>query len=252
MPVFIIFGATLKAITASRIMMILLYLLQIFLWFLLVKRVFEKKVALLFVPLFLMDPFVVFVGMQIRPENLMMVFYALFLLIFSYAYQNAKSKKLYFLSGILYALTFLMNLKILPSLTAFGIVFIIYIFRNKLFRQLLTFTNGFCLTFFIFLGYFLFAGYLPEMFQGLFIDPITLNNSIPNATWLGYFYFQNPVIFGIDGKSMNWIYAWLLPVLAFAGGYSTLYPQGVTKSQLAHPEGDQSLMKIILFTSLFL
>src|SRR3989344_5689043 len=97
MPVFIIFGATLKAITASRIMMILLYLLQIFLWVLLVKRVFEKKVALLFVPLFLMDPFVVFVGMQIRPENLMMVFYALFLLIFSYAYQNAKSKKLYFL-----------------------------------------------------------------------------------------------------------------------------------------------------------
>src|SRR3990172_6962515 len=85
-------------------------------------------------------------------------------------------------------------------------VFIIYIFRNKLFRQLLTFTNGFCLTFFIFLGYFLFAGYLPEMFQGLFIHPITLNNSIPNATWLGYFYFQNPVIFGIDGKSMNWIY----------------------------------------------
>jgi hypothetical protein len=239
MPAFIIFGSTLKAIAVSRMMMIALFLLQAFFWFLLVKKVFGKKVALLFVPLFLMDPFLVFAGMQIRPENLMMVFFALFLLVFSYAVGNVKNLKLFFLSGVLFALTFLLNLKILPSLVALGLVFIIYVFQNKLYRQLLTFTNGFCLTFFIFLGYFLFAGYLQEMFQGLFVDPYMLNNSIPNATWLGYFYFQNPVIFGIDGKPLNWIYAWLLPVLAFAGGYASLNDKN-------------NLMKIILFAILFL
>ncbi|OGK40681.1 hypothetical protein A2954_00080 [Candidatus Roizmanbacteria bacterium RIFCSPLOWO2_01_FULL_37_12] len=246
MPVFLLFGATLKAISASRILMIILYLLQICLMFLLVKRVFGKKVALLFVPLYLMDPFMVFVGMQIRPENLMMVFYLLFLLSFSYAYENAKSTKFYFLSGILFALTLLMNLKILPSLIAFAGVFIIYVFKNKLFRQLLIFTNGFCLTFFIFFAYFLLAGYLPDMFQGLFIDPYTLNNSIPNATWLGYFYFQNPVIFGIDGKPLNWIYAWLLPVLAFTGGYAAI-------NNSSDSDGiKKNIMKIILLLSLFL
>src|SRR3989344_770387 len=246
MPVFLLFGATLKAISASRILMIILYLLQICLMFLLVKRVFGKKVALLFVPLYLMDPFMVFVGMQIRPENLMMVFYLLFLLSFSYAYENAKSTKFYFLSGILFALTLLMNLKILPSLIAFAGAFIIYVFKNKLFRQLLIFTNGFCLTFFIFFAYFLLAGYLPDMFQGLFIDPYALNNSIPNATWLGYFYFQNPVIFGIDGKPLNRIYAWLLPVLAFTGGYAAI-------NNSSDSDGiKKNIMKIILLLSLFL
>lgn len=241
MPAFLAFGSTLKAINISRILMIALFIVQVFLLFLLTKKVFGKKVALIFVPLFLFDPFMVFVGMQIRPENLMMIFYILFLLVFSYAYSNSKATKLFFLSGILFAITLLTNLKILPSLFAFALVFAFYVIKKRLYRQLLLFVDGFCITFLLFFAYFLIKGYLAEMFLGLFIDPVTLNNSIPYPTWLGYFYFQNPVIYGIEGKSINWIYAWTLPVLAFAGGYAAV---GEKK--------EYHLMKMILFASLIL
>lgn len=253
-PVFLLFGFSFKAISAARAVMIGLFIVRIFLMFLLVKRVFGKNVALIFVPLFLLDPFMVFAGMQIRPENLMMAFYTLFLLVFSYAL-TVKSKRqnsLFFLSGLLCGLTLLTNIKIIPSLGAFGIVFMYYSVKNKIFSPLFLFINGFCLSFITLFAYFFSKGYLPEMFLHVFLDPFKLNNSIPYPTWLGYFYFSNPTIYGIDGKPLNWMYAWVLPVLGFAGGYkSLLHPQGgYSHINNAHPEGVQKIMKIIFFLSL--
>ena len=242
-PVFLLFGFSFKAIGGARVLMIGLFIVRLFLMFLLVKRVFGKKVALIFIPLFLLDPFMVFAGMQIRPENLMMVFFTLFLLVFSYVLSSvipndsegssdppaggerkyASPGGWFFLSGVLCGVTLLTNIKVIPSLVAFAIVFVYFVIQKRLFSKLLLFVNGFCLAFLAFFVYFLLKGYLPEMLLHVFIDPFKLNSSIPYPTWLGYFYFSNPTIYGIDGKPLNWMYAWVLPVLGFAGGYKSLF-----------------------------
>lgn len=236
-PVFLLFGFNFGAVSIARGVMVFFFFIRLLLMYLLVCRVFGRKVGLIFIPLYLMNPFVVFSEMQIRPDNLMMVFYTLFLLVFSYGF--------YFLSGILFAVTLLTNIKIAPSLIAFGLVFIYFVFKNKNFSYLWKFINGFCLTFLVFFAYFFIKGYAGEMFLHVFLDPVRLNSSIPNATWLGYFYFSNPTIYGLDGKPMNWIYTWFLPVAAFAGGYKSIGLR-VKSEGLSGREA----IKVILFLSL--
>lgn len=81
------------------------------------------------------------------------------------------------------------------------------------------------------------------MFLHVFVDPFKLNSSIPYPTWLGYFYFSNPTIYGLDGKPFNWMYAWMLPVLGFAGGYKSFFVSTQSNEK-------QKVMKQILFLSL--
>src|SRR3990167_2755941 len=221
-PVFLLFGFTFKAVSMARIVMIVFFLTRFFLMYLLVAKVFGKRTGLLFIPLYLLNPFVVFAEMQIRPENLMMVFFALALLIFTYAFEH-RSPILFFLTGLLMGLTLITNIKIVPSLTAFAVVFFAYFLVAKNIKPLFFFSDGFILVCLLFIAYFFFKGYVGEMFFHIFLDPVRHNNSIANPTWLGYFYFSNPVIYGQEGKPMNWIYAWSLPVLAFAGGYISLF-----------------------------
>ena len=249
-PVFWLFGFNFGAISVARIVMIFLFFVRLILMFLLVARVFGRRVGYLFLPLYLMSPFVVFSEMQIRPDNLMMVFYTLFLLVFSYEIDSSPPNRRLrmtggWLSGILFAVTLLTNIKIVPSLAAFGLVFFYFVLQKRNFSQLWRFINGFCLTFLAFFAYFLIKGYAGEMFLHVFLDPVRLNNSIPYPTWLGYFYFSNPTIYGLEGKPMNWLYAWSLPVLAFAGGYkSLLNSEGNTHAFFLN------IIKIILFVSL--
>jgi len=228
-PVFWLYGFNFGAISVARTVMIVLFFVRLSLMFLLVARVFGRRVGYLFIPLYLMSPFVVFAEMQIRPDNFMMLFYTIFLLLLSY--------ERFFLSGVLFALTVLINIKIAPSLVAFGLVFLYFIFQKKRFSRLLVFINGVCLTFLAFFAYFFLKGYAGQMFLHVFLDPFRLNNSIPYPTWLGYFYFTNPTIYGLEGKPMNWIFTWSLPVLAFAGAYHAVRIKG-------------DLLKIILFVSL--
>lgn len=236
-PVFLLFGFSFKAVSMARIFMIIIFFLKVFLLFFLVKRIFGKIVAFLFLPLFLLNPFTVFAEMQIRPDNIMMLFYTLFLLVFSYAFQSRRPI-LYIISGALFGLTFLTHTKVAPSLLAFGLVFFLYTLRKKHAYSLVFFLNGFVLSSLVFLLYFFLQGNLGEMFAQVFLDSFRIYNRYP--TWLGYFYFSNPVIYGYEGKPMSWFYSWSLPIMAFAGGY-----QGVVTSV-----GNRHLMKIILFVSL--
>ena len=94
-PVFLLFGFTFKAVSMARIVMIVFFLIRLFLMFLLVTKVFGKRTGLLFILFYLLNPFVVFAEMQIRPENMMLVFFTLALLIFTYAFEH-KSPLLFF------------------------------------------------------------------------------------------------------------------------------------------------------------
>src|SRR3990167_1268222 len=257
-PVFLLFGFTFKAVSMARILMIVFFLTRFFLMYLLVAKVFGKRTGLLFIPLYLLNPFVVFAEMQIRPENLMMVFFALALLIFTYAFEH-RSPILFFLTGLLMGLTLITNIKIVPSLTAFAVVFFAYFLVAKNIKPLFFFSDGFILVCFLFIAYFFFKGYVGEMFFHIFLDPVRHNNSIANPTWLGYFYFSNPVIYGQEGNPMNWIYAWSLPVLAFSGGYQSLFINNTARHSGERSDSridsgqarmTTNLMKIILFLSL--
>lgn len=222
MPLFSIFGFSFSTISLARVVMILLFILRAALSYLLIRRVFGKLTAYLFIPLFLLDPFVVFSSMQIRPENLMMVVFTFLLLIFSYT-APGKSKKLYFICGALCVLTLLMSLKIIPSIAAFFFVFIYHSYKRSGISSLLYFLNGVVLSFVVYLLYFFLNGNLLTMFQQVFIDAAAVNNSIRNVTTLNYFYFSNPVVYGYDGKPMSWIYAWSLIPVAFAGVCKAFY-----------------------------
>src|SRR3989344_6516069 len=198
-----------------------------------------------------------------------MVFYTLFLLVFSYEIDSSPpNRRLRMtggrLSGILFAVTLLTNIKIVPSLAAFGLVFFYFVLQKRNFSQLWRFINGFCLTFLAFFAYFFIKGYAGEMFLHVFLDPVRLNNSIPNATWLVYFYFSNPTIYGLEGKPMNWAYTWFLPVLTFAGGYASIissngnrfgnsYRFSLDERRNSDTSSEtKKLMTIILFISLVL
>ena len=220
MPVFLIFGFSFKTVSMARLLMIGVFAIRVLLSFILVRRVFGKMAGYLFVPLFLLDPFVVFVSMQIRPENLMMVFFTVLLLLASTALTKP-SKKILFVMGTVFSLTFLASPKIVPSLLVFFAAISYYYLNKRQFWNYLYFIDGFILTFLVYFIYFLVNGNLIEMFQLTFIDPVLLNSSIRNVTTLNYFYFSNSVIFGNGGKPMSWIYAWMLPPAGFAGGFMT-------------------------------
>lgn len=246
LPLYRLYGFTFAAVDASRAVMIIFFLIRLALSFFLVKKVFGTRVGYLFIPLFLLDPFTVFTAMQIRPENLMMVFYTASLLVFTLAWERKKPRQ-FFVAGLLLGLALIINLKIIPSLIAFWLVFVFYVVEQKKKDNivfLLHVINGFCLSIIGFILYFVVKGYAPEMFLHVFFDPFRLNNAILYPTTLNYFYFSNPVIYGFEGKPANWFYALFLPVSSFAGGYGIF-----SKTIEEHKTDAMSLIKTILFLS---
>lgn len=206
----------------GRTFMIVLFAIRILLGFLLAKKLFGEKVAILFVFLLLLDPFTVFTAMQIRPDNLMITFFTLGLLIFTYAISNS-SKLLLFYSGFVFALSGLTCLKIAPGIMAVILFFLIYSFRRHNLRQCLAFFSGMFLAGGLIIVYFWSQNSLSQMIQQVTTDAATLHNSIYNFTGLGYFYApENGNLYGLPGKPINWIYAWILPILAFMGVFQVV------------------------------
>jgi len=229
LPIFTFFGFTFESIIFARLMMIVTFGIRIIISIYLMRLLFGKRTALIFLPLFLFDPFTIFVSMQIRPDNLMMTFFITALLLL-YLGLSKKSGKITALSGALISLAFLTSIKILPSVVIIILILLIYgiyYHRSKIIKQFLL---GFFLTMVIFLGYFLFQHSLPQMVQNIFFDPRANSNAISNPVPLGFFHWpNNAFIFGIGGKPATWIYEWILPFLALIGVY-IVFSQVQTKS----------------------
>lgn len=241
-PIFALAGFSLQTITYARVCMVVLFAIRTGLAYLFVKKLFNRFTALFFVLFTLLDPFTVFVAMQIRPENVMMVVYQILLLALLTAF-TTKSKRNFFITGVLAGLTLLVSLKIIPSLLVLGVVTTYFLTKKKHYDSLIFFINGFVLSFFVFFLYYFVSGGLFEMFQQLFIDPFLLNNAIKYPTTLNYFYFANPVIYGFEGKPAAWFFAVLLPATAFAGAYGSISELFDKKINGLHE------VKIVLFLS---
>jgi hypothetical protein len=248
-PIFLFFGFSFATLGKARIFMVLLFAVRVFLSALLINKVFNRRTALLFIPLFLFDPFTIFSSMQIRPDNLMMTVYALGLLIFVIGFFRS-SRSLLFLSGVVSGLSFLILIKITPQLMIFFIIYGFYCILNRELKNFILLLDGFVLMLFCFCIYHLFDGSFLSMFRQVFITSFTL--SVINPVYYGFFHQpNNGFIYGLMGKPLTWDYVWILPLLASAGAYLTLSNfVNNRRKKSENIDKKKQLVQIILIASL--
>jgi hypothetical protein len=217
-PILKLFSYSFSTVYIIRILMIILFAVRLILAGLLVKRVFRSQAAFwIFILLSLIDPFTVYVGMQIRPDNLMMLFLtaSLFLLYWSVR----TGKQLYWnLTALLTGLALLISLKIAPVIIIIVLFVVIYNFRNKQISQIVKFAilSAFPLIIFAFL--FLVQGSFVKMIQMLVFDSKAVIDVLWFPTRFGFFYEpNNSAIYGLGGTPLNWQFTRILPVLAAFG-----------------------------------
>jgi len=222
-PVYRLFGFTIQAIQYTRWVMIALFVVRIAAGYLLVRRIFGKLAAALFIPVYLLDPFTVFSGMQIRPDNLMTTIFIAGILFLALG-ESRRSLRLTFLAGAFISASPLVLLKTAPSVIATAVIFAIYSILRRQWKNLGVFSIGFLLSPILFSLYFASYGAFGRMIQEVIIESVVSYNTFQFPVQLGFFYApNNSFIYGLPGKPLTWIYAWILPITAFAGLYHILH-----------------------------
>ena len=214
-PVFALLGFTFHAIHGSRVVMIILFGIRVIASGAIVSLLLGQWVALSFILLFLLDPFTVFNGMQVRPDNLMMTIYilGLFLLLLSVMKKRVAGIAL---AGGFIGISLLAMIKIIPSILMLIIFFFWKSARQRDFRPFRVFLAGFLAPIVLFTLYFLFQNALAPMFTHVVIYAKAHIDAVRNPALLGIFYWpDNGYIYGFMGRPPSWWYAWILPVFAF-------------------------------------
>lgn len=213
-------GFTFDALFAGRLLMIILFWMRIAGAAILTYTLFGTFAAALFVPLSLLDPFTVFSGMQIRPDNLMLVFFIYALILFLAGIRK-KNRFLLLISGVLSAMSVLTLPKILPSAAAFTLIAVWYLMKNRKSGFLTAWGAGIVCTVFLSVIPFAADGSLGDMLQQTVFDARSTNNALLYPVKLGSFYYadNNIFLYGHPGKPLTWMYVWILPLVSFAGLY---------------------------------
>lgn len=236
MPVYKTGGFNFDSIARMRIVMMTLFILRLFILFFLIKKIFGKLIALLFIPLLLLDPFSTFSASQIRPDNLMMVIFSLGMLTLSIALEKL-SRPLFFLSGALFSLSFAVLIKILPGIAILIWIFTIYCYLKKSWKNFLFFLLGFPVPWVFLFLYFFLQGNLTDFLQNVFIFAFLNNISVLNSTPLSFFYSRtNLILFGTSDMQLPWVYVHFLPVLTIGGVLITAYPILCLRKRISYPE----------------
>ncbi|MBI4008827.1 hypothetical protein HY357_01210 [Candidatus Roizmanbacteria bacterium] len=221
-PLFLQFGFSFQTIDIARIVMIILFAMRIGFFSLAIAKIFNKRIAVLFIPLYLFDPFTIFVSMQIRPDNLMITIFSLGFLLFIFGLFKS-SKILLFLSGSLFSISALILFKMVPAIVIVVAVFFIYSLKKNKLAEFWIFLSGFILSCGFFLVYFILAGSFIPMFQQVFVLSPLFASSAKYITTFGFFNQpNNAYIYGLMGRPFIWAYVWVLPLLAAAGAYSAI------------------------------
>lgn len=219
-PLFTEFGFTLETIQWTRLIMIVLFTIRIVGVVMLVRLLFGSLTAILFVPLFLLDPLTEYASMQIRPDNLMLTVYVIGLLLLAKGLIQNK-KYLAFLSGALLGLALLLSIKILPSIGAIFLILSGLRFKHK-FTGLQELWLGFIFPIAIFCLYYSAKGLFAPMITNLLIDARLINETLKYPVPMGNFYWPSgATTYGLSFKPALFQYLWSLPLLAFAGAYAT-------------------------------
>lgn len=220
-PIFHVFGFTIDALYAARLFMIAVFGLRIIAATAIVFVLFGQSLAVLYLLLFLLDPFTVFNGMQIRPDNLAVFFITLGIL--SLVVSHFKKFSLIFLAGVACGIALITSIKIVPGL---GVLFFFLCwesFRRRETKTLQVFIAGICVPVALFVLYFARFHMVGEMLQSLLVYAKANVDAVVNPALLGIFYWpDNGYIYGFMGRPPSWFYAWLLPVFAFPSAYGAI------------------------------
>jgi hypothetical protein len=221
-PVFWLKGFTFDAIYAGRAVMILLLAIRLTCSFFIVKTIFSKRAAFLFLPLFLFDPLAAFTGMQFRPDNLMLTLYAVGLLLFTLGLTRNNSKYLAS-AGFFFGLSVLVLPKVVPGLFVLGVVFFLWSLYRRRFRQFIPFALAGLVPASLFCLYLLSQGSLAEMVTQMFVESKLLytNFAYPIPIY-AIMKPENIFIFGTMGKPMTWVYLLLIIPMGLMGVYHAL------------------------------
>lgn len=218
-PLLLIGGFTLEAVESIRWLMVCLFLTRVIVSFFLVRQLFQTRIAVLFVLLFLMDPFTVFTAMQIRPDNVMLVSFTVGLYtLFQGLRSNRKSW--FFWSGILMALACIFLLKIIPGVFVVWILLAWFAFRKRNGKLLVPFGFGFCIPVVILGIYGLATNSLRAMLEQVIGYSVAINNAIAYAVPLAHFYkLYDPSLFDFYGSpgTVLTLYEYALPIGALVG-----------------------------------
>ncbi len=248
-PIFSLSGFNFPGIFYARILMIVFFLVRLAIGTGIAYRVFGRTAAFLYLPLLLLDAFTIFAGMQIRPDNLMMVWYLLGFLSLCYAMTGVVRRRLHLLTlaGVMYGLACITMIKILPSIVITTALLWFWCVMQKKQRSFLLFVAGLLIPVVLFALSQIYSGTLMQMVQHVCIDAQLLSKSILYPTHAVYFYHQNNILlFGFYGRPLTWVYAFLLPVLAVAGAAYTA--RSLYRSGLQYHDG-RILLKSILIVS---
>lgn len=216
-PLFQFLGFTFSTIYTARYVMIILFFLRVGVSYLIVRKVFGRRIAFLFVPMFLVDPFVIFSSMQIRPDNLMMALYTFGLLFFVKALYKTNTKHMA-LAGALFSTSLLALPKILPSVGLVYVFAFFYFLRKKNIRTMIPLIAGFAVPVLLFCGYCLVTSSFIEMVRQMVLESRAAYSYFPISIPIGNFHIPgNFYVYGTMGKPVTWLYAWFLPFAACAG-----------------------------------
>jgi hypothetical protein len=221
-PIFLVKGFTFEGIYAARTVMIVLLCIRLFSAFLLFKTVFNKRVAFLFIPLFLFDPFAVFTTMQFRPDNLMLTLLTLGLLFFSLGV--TQKKQVYIaVSGLTLGFAVVILSKIIPTLIVITGIFAWYCIEKKRIKDFVLFACYGSIVPVLFILFTLSQGMFAQMIQQMFRDIKLLYTNFKYPIPLNaLLHPDNIYVFGTMGKPLTWAYAWLIAPLGIAGLYHAL------------------------------
>jgi hypothetical protein len=250
-PILLLFGYSFYAIGKIRIFMIVLFFVRVILTVFLINKIFNRRVALLFVPLFLFDPFTVFTSMQIRPDNFMMTVYTLGLLIFVIGFLNSSKLRL-FVSGLVLGISCLTLLKIAPQIIAIFFIYGFYCLTHRNINSLILLIDGFISAIFLFVTYHLINQTFIPMIKQIFVISLSLSKLITNPVYYGFFHEpNNGFIYGLMGKPATWVYVWVLPLMAAVGAYITLNKNNNDKqTSLKIQNEKRKYVQMILIVSL--
>lgn len=218
-PAFIFFGFSFKTITFTRFIMILLLAIRMIAMYKFVKTVWSRRTALIALPLFLLDPFLVYSGMQIRPDNLMMTVFTIGLAVLASAYTK-HSRKLKYIAAFIFGVSLIVFVKVVPSLLVVAIVLIYKEIRDKQYKTLITMALVSLIPVLLFVSYGAVVGALPEMYKQLIVEAQASYSVWEYPVYFGFYNEpNNAFIYGTMGNPITWIYVWVLPILGGAGLY---------------------------------
>lgn len=213
-------GFTFRFLEAARIAMIVLFVIRLGLIYVIARKLFGPRIAYVSIPLYLFDPFTVFSGMQVRPDNLMMTLYLTGIFLVLSWYGNKKTTVLTW-AGLLLGVSSLTLLKNIPAAFIMILFILIELGKTHRYRVMMKFLFALIIPAAVFAAWAWSKGIFPSMVQQTVFDAKQLNDSLRYPeNILNYYWPPNFVLYGFPGRPLTWVYELLLPLMAFAGMFT--------------------------------